>query len=79
MCIRDRLITAVDRDALLADVTTALSSMHVPVHNLNARTLKDGNCAISITVAINSLEHLHVITNRLDKIGGVLSVERMIS
>ena len=70
-------ITALDRDGLLADVTNLLFNMHVNLHAVNARAVKGGNCLISVTVATEGLEHLKSIIERLRKLSGVYTVERV--
>lgn len=69
-------ILALDREGILADVTVAMANMHVSIHNINARELKDGTCFINVTISIESLEHLRSICLKLEKLRGVLSVER---
>lgn len=62
--------------ALLADVTIALANMRVAIHAINARELKGGNCQIVITVSIENLQHLQNIIGAMQKVNGVISVER---
>ncbi|MDD6034046.1 MAG: bifunctional (p)ppGpp synthetase/guanosine-3',5'-bis(diphosphate) 3'-pyrophosphohydrolase, partial [Oscillospiraceae bacterium] len=50
-------IIAHDRTMLLADVSVALSNMRVPIHEVNARELKNGNAAITVTVSTQGKEH----------------------
>lgn len=69
-------VFAVDREALLADITMELANMHVKVHALNARPLGDGNCIITITVTVNGAEHLKSVINRISKVQGTISIER---
>ena len=69
-------IMAIDRPALLADVTIALANMRVAIHAINARELKGGNCQIIITVSIENLQHLKNIISSMQKVKGVISVER---
>ena len=70
-------ISAIDRDGLLAEVTNVLFNMHVGLHAVNARAVKGGNCAISVTISAASVEHLKSITSKLQKLEGVYSVERI--
>ena len=70
-------ITSLDRDGLLAEVTNVLFNMHVALHAVNARAVKGGNCVISVTVATAGVEHLKSIIERLRKLSGVYSVERI--
>lgn len=69
-------IIGTDRPGLLADISILFSNMHIPIHALNARELKNKNSEILVTISINSLELLRSILQRLSKIEGVLSVER---
>ncbi len=70
------LINAIDRDGLFAEITMAIANMGVPLHNVNARQTKNGNCVLSFTMSVQSLEHLKSIVQRLEKINGVFSIER---
>ncbi|MDD6283940.1 MAG: bifunctional (p)ppGpp synthetase/guanosine-3',5'-bis(diphosphate) 3'-pyrophosphohydrolase [Firmicutes bacterium] len=69
-------ISAFNRDGVLADVTVAIVNMRVPLHSVNARETKNGNCAIDVTVRVESVEHLQSIVTKLSKINGVFSVDR---
>ncbi len=70
-------ISAVDRDGLLAEVTNVLFNMRVGLHAVNARAVKGGSCAITVTVSAASVEHLRSIIAKLSKLEGVFSVERI--
>lgn len=70
-------ITGIDRDGFLADVTVALYNMHVSLHAVDARPVKGGNCVIQVTLSAENVEHLKSITNHIEKIRGVFSVERI--
>ena len=70
-------ISAVDRDGLLAEVTGVLFNMRVGLHAVNARAVKGGNCAITVTVSAASVEHLRSIIAKLSKLEGVFAVERI--
>ena len=67
-------ILASDRTGLLADLTNQLSSMHIFIHALNSRELKDNNAIIYAT--INGLEHLKSVISRLSNISGIISIGR---
>ncbi len=69
-------LDAKDRQALLADVTTQLAAMHVMIHAINAREPKDGHAMMTLTVGVNSLEHLQSVIARLSRIEGVYHIER---
>jgi GTP pyrophosphokinase len=70
------LINAIDRNGLFADASMAISNAGVAIHNVNARQTKDGNCVLSFTVGVQSVEHLKSIVQRLEKVNGVYNVER---
>lgn len=67
----------IDRDGIVIDVMNAVENMHVPVHSINARKTKDGNCIVVVTISTESVEHLKSIMSRLEKITGAFSVERI--
>lgn len=69
-------IVATDRNGLLADVSIVLANFRVPLHELNARELKNQNCNIAATFGIQDVEQLNNIIEKIEKIEGVLSVER---
>ncbi|HEX2937780.1 MAG TPA: bifunctional (p)ppGpp synthetase/guanosine-3',5'-bis(diphosphate) 3'-pyrophosphohydrolase [Ruminiclostridium sp.] len=69
-------VISTDRYGLLADVSSALASMRVMIHTVNARELKNGNAAINLTVDVTSTEHLKNVILRLSKISGVIEVSR---
>lgn len=71
-------ISAIDRNGLVVEVMTAVSNMRVPVSSISARSQKDGNCIINMTLSAESVEHLRSITARLEKVSGVFSVERIV-
>ncbi len=69
-------ILADDRSGLLVDVTQQLFAMHLFIHSLNSRELKDGSAVISATFTVNGLDHLQSVMDRLKGVEGVRSVKR---
>ncbi len=67
----------INRDGVVIDVMNALNNMRVPVHSINAKEMKDGNCSVMMTVSAESVEHLRSIISRLEKIEGAYHVERI--
>lgn len=65
-----------DRYGLLANVSSALASMRVMIHAVNARELKSGNASINLTVDVTSTDHLQNVITRISKIPGVQQVSR---
>lgn len=69
-------ITSVDRVGLLADVSGKLAEMHVMIHALSTRELKNGLCALTITITVNGTEHLKSVTDKLYSVKGVERIDR---
>ena len=69
-------ILSLNRDGLLADLSILLANLHVAVHAISAKETKDGNCSISITIGVESKEHLDNVIARIKKLQGMFSVER---
>lgn len=69
-------IYCLNRIGMIAEISTALASMHVCIHKISMRENKDGSTVISMTIAVNGVEHLNTVTKHLNKINGVLSIER---
>lgn len=69
-------IIAGDRQGLMADVSVALSNMHIPLHTVMAREGKDNLAYIQVTIGITDLEQLRAIMANLKKIDGVTTVQR---
>lgn len=67
----------INRDGIVIDVMNAINNMHVPIHSINAREMKDGNCTVTVTVSAENVEHLRSIISRIEKIQGAFSVERI--
>ncbi len=67
----------INRDGIVVDVMNAVNNMRVPVHSINAREIKGGNCVVVVTVSAESVEHLRSIIARIEKIPGVFHIERI--
>jgi GTP diphosphokinase / guanosine-3',5'-bis(diphosphate) 3'-diphosphatase len=65
-----------DRTGILADITTALSSIEANIVDARARLLEGGDGLIELTVEVRDTEHLEKILNYIKKIVGVRDVER---
>jgi guanosine-3',5'-bis(diphosphate) 3'-pyrophosphohydrolase len=70
------MVLSSDRYGLLADVTAALATMHILIHSVNARELKNGTAEINLTVDVSSISQLENVIQRIGKISGVMSVSR---
>ncbi len=70
------LITCFNRVGMVADITVQFANMHVMIHDINTRSFKDGRSAITLTITVNSIEHLKSVIAKVEKVNGVLSIER---
>lgn len=71
-------IYAIDRDGFVLDITSTLASAHVKIHSLNARPINDGNCVTTMTLTVNSKEHLENLVKMINKVQGVYHIERSV-
>ena len=71
------IVTGLDRVGLLADLSGQLANMHVMIHSLFTKESKDGRCLINLTITVNGAEHLNSVKEKLKKVKGVTSVERL--
>ena len=69
-------VIAEDRITIFADITTAIAANHIPLQEMNGHHLKNGNLDLVVTVEIAGVEQLANVMGRIQKIPGVISVER---
>jgi len=69
-------ITAVDKTALLNDVTRLIKNEQIKLLSVNARVDKYGKAHIELSIELGSREHMKDIMNKIKDISGVLSVMR---
>ncbi len=65
-----------NRIGLLADVSSLLAGMRIMINDISTRNTKDGRAIVMVTVSVNGVEHLNSLVAKIDKIEGVLSIER---
>lgn len=70
-------ISALDRAGLMVDVAGLVADMRLPCYAIAARQLSDGRAAMSLTIGLNSTEHLNNVIAKLRKIKGITSVVRV--
>ena len=68
-------IVAHDQQNLLLKLATTLANLHIPVHSINARDQESG-AVVTLTIAVNSVEHLQYVIQRLRSVPGVDEVQR---
>ena len=69
-------VIAEDRITIFADITTAIAANQIPLQEMNGHHLKNGNLDLVVTVEIAGVEQLSNVMGRIQKIPGVISVER---
>lgn len=69
-------VVSIAREGIVADVTQLLMSCRLPLYEINARELKNGNANITVTIGIAGVEQLKNIIAKLKKLSGVIAVER---
>ena len=66
-----------DGNALtLSRIMESLATFRIPVHEINMRPLKNGNSVVSSSFTIEDKDQLDKIIAKVEKLGGVMSVER---
>ncbi len=60
----------------MSKVFDALENLHIIVQSVNTRDTKDGRKLIYLTATVNGVEHLRTVMARLEKLDGILSVDR---
>ena len=69
-------IYCISRIGLMAEISTVLANMHVDIRAIATRESKDGDSVLTMTIAVNGIEHLNNVIKYLRKIDGILSIER---
>ena len=73
------LITATDRANLVGDILTITSESKLNIFSMNCKADKNKIATMQFGIDINSLEQLEYVMNRIRRLKGVYSVERVIS
>ena len=69
------MITSNERQGLVLDVATVLTSLNAKVRSINGRDI-DGKSIVSLTLEINNLAELKTIINKLSNISQVTEITR---
>ncbi len=69
-------ITCLSRIGLMAEIAMAVANMRVNIVNISTHDMKDGRAIVELTVNVSGLDHLKNLISKIEKIDGVLSVER---
>ena len=70
------LVSTEDRKGILADITSAVSTVKTNIANVNADIVDNCYGLIDMTVDINDAQHLDEVMNCVKAIRGVRDIER---
>ncbi len=74
--VTDLLISCYDRRGLVMDITSVLYELKILLRSINTKITKDQFAYISVSLEINSIDSLELITKKLLNIDGVFDVSR---
>ncbi|MGM0419890.1 MAG: RelA/SpoT family protein [Bacillota bacterium] len=69
-------IKAVNKSALLNDITSLISKEKIELHSVVANSTKYNQAYVKMVVELSSLEHMRDLIRKIESISGVLSVSR---
>ncbi len=69
-------LTCLSRVGLMAEVAVQVANMRVNITSISTHDMKDGRTIVELTVNVSGLDHLKNLITRIEKIDGILSVER---
>ena len=69
-------VIAKDRDNLLIEISTALSTSQIPVSSMSATATADGFAIFQITISIKDSQQLAQVMRKIHQISGVMKVNR---
>ncbi len=69
-------VVCIDKVGLLAEISGKFAEMRVMIHSVNMRAIKDGRAIMNVTISVGGAEHLKSVMAKIQKIDGVLLVER---
>lgn len=72
-------MACVDKPGILAEISKVISAEGVNIHNANCRSVGDQKALNTFEVGVRSVKHLNRLIQQLEKLGGVIHVERLTS
>ena len=69
-------LTCLSRVGLMAEVAVQVANMRVNITSISTHDMKDGRTIVELTVNVSGLDHLKNLITKIEKIDGILSVER---
>lgn len=69
-------LTCLSRVGLMAEIATQVANMRVNITSISTHDMKDGRTIVELTVNVSGVDHLKNLIARIEKIDGILQVER---
>ena len=69
-------LTCLSRVGLMAEVALQVANMRVNITSISTHDMKDGRTIIELTVNVSGIDHLKNLIQRIEKVDGILLVER---
>ena len=69
-------LTCLSRVGLMADVAVQVANMRVNITSITTHDMKDGRTIVELTVNVSGVDHLKNLIAKIEKIEGILLVER---
>ncbi len=69
-------VSSQDRDGLVMDIATIMTSLKIKVSEMSSRSLPDGMAISNITFQVSSLSELETVKSRIRGISGVIDIKR---
>ena len=69
-------LTCLSRLGLMAEIATQVANMRVNITSITTHDMKDGRTIVELTVNVSGVDHLKNLITRIEKIDGILQVER---
>ena len=69
-------LTCLSRVGLMAEVAIQVANMRVNITSISTHDMKDGRTIVELTVNVSGIDHLKNLISRIEKVDGILSVER---
>ena len=69
-------LTCLSRVGLMAEIATQVANMRVNITSISTHDMKDGRTIVELTVNVSGLDHLKNLISKIEKIEGILLVER---
>jgi GTP pyrophosphokinase len=69
-------IDSADRDGLVLDIATVMSSMKIRVSEISAKSIPGGRCMTTMSFEVRNVDELNAVRQRIRAISGVTEVRR---